>query len=91
MAIKRNTLVSPFSVRTPFLDKNSEHESGVSWPHTKTMQSIITAVNAAPQIAASIPASSASRGEAGTIAFDANFIYIAVAANTWRRASLVAF
>jgi hypothetical protein len=37
------------------------------------------------------PATSASPGMAGQIAFDANFLYVAVAPNSWKRIPFVAF
>lgn len=37
------------------------------------------------------PATSASAGIAGQIAFDTNFLYVAIAANQWKRIALVAF
>lgn len=37
------------------------------------------------------PASATAVGEAGTIAWDINYVYVCVAANTWRRAALAAW
>jgi len=37
------------------------------------------------------PASSAATGTAGTIEWDANYIYVCTSANTWKRATLAAF
>lgn len=37
------------------------------------------------------PPTSTSPGIAGQIAYDANFLYVAVDANTWKRVALVAF
>ena len=38
-----------------------------------------------------LPGSSAATGVSGSIAFDASFLYLCVAANTWRRVALAAF
>lgn len=103
--VQRNTLVSPFQVKTPLLipkpksnlkvrgEETDENQatSGVAYPHIKWFQEVATAANASPQITADIPANSASHGEAGTIAFDANFLYICIALNKWRRVALAAF
>lgn len=37
------------------------------------------------------PASSSSTGTAGQMSYDANFFYVCVATNTWRRVSIVSF
>jgi cytoskeletal protein CcmA (bactofilin family) len=42
----------------------------------------------ADAISASAPSSASSTGTAGTIAYDTNYIYVCVAANTWKRVSL---
>ena len=36
----------------------------------------------------SVPANSSSNGIAGTIRFDSDYIYVCVANNTWKRASI---
>lgn len=50
----------------------------------KTDTSAISRVNG-PVTA---PASAAATGTAGTWAYDASYIYVCVAANTWKRAAL---
>ncbi len=40
------------------------------------------------QVAVSAPATAASAGTAGDIAHDADYVYVCVAANTWKRAAL---
>lgn len=103
--VQRNTIVSPFQVKTPLLiskpksnmkvrgEETDENQasSGVAWAHIKWFQEVATAANASPQITSTIPASSVSDGEAGTIAFDANFLYVCIALNKWRRIALAAF
>lgn len=36
----------------------------------------------------SAPANANDAGDAGTIRYDANYVYVCVAANTWKRANL---
>lgn len=59
--------------------------AGEQW-FTKAYQ-----VLAAPATSAAPPATSASLGTAGAIAFDANFAYFCIAKNTWKRLALAAF
>lgn len=40
-------------------------------------------------VGSSTPASASATGTAGTITWDANYVYVAVAADTWKRAALV--
>lgn len=42
-------------------------------------------------ISASVPASSSSTGIAGQVAYSSNYIYVCVAANTWRRIAATTF
>lgn len=37
------------------------------------------------------PASSSATGVAGTIVWDSNYIYVCVAANTWKRAAIASW
>jgi hypothetical protein len=54
-------------------------------PHiTNNGSNIITT----PTASGSAPASATSSGSAGTIAYDSSYVYICVATNTWRRASI---
>jgi hypothetical protein len=103
--IQRNALVAPFNTNAPFMDhrviqdgkgskqsqSSSPASSGISRPHVVWLQSIVDGVNASPQITATIPATSASPGQPGTIAFDSNFLYICVGLNIWRRVGINAF
>lgn len=89
MAIQRNVLVAPFSVKTPLLStrskRNDEDElrSGVSRPQIKWLQSLPAAINNSVQIGDTVPAHSNSLGQPGTIAFDATGLYLCVGLNTW--------
>jgi hypothetical protein len=102
--VQRNILVPPFSTRTPFIAKRTKEgkqdpvtatthdpQSGISYAHTKFFQTVENACNASVQIQVAIPANSAAPGQPGTIAFDSNWLYIAVGQNIWRRAALSAF
>lgn len=59
--------------------------AGEQW-FTKAYQ-----VLASPATSAGAPAASASPGTAGAIAFDQNFLYVAVGKNQWKRLPLTAF
>jgi hypothetical protein len=104
--IQRNALISPFPVKTPFIDESTvsagkganskrqappTNQSGISRPHTVWLQQVENAGNASVQITATIPVSSASPGQPGTIAFDSNWLYLCVGLNIWRRVGLNSF
>lgn len=99
--IQRNRIVAPFQTNTPFVEpshiKNTAKgnintaTSGISRPQITWLQSVEAGVNASPQITATIPASSTSPGQPGTIAFDSNWLYCCVGLNTWRRTPLAIF
>lgn len=61
-----------------------------SRPWINFFQAITDAFNT-PIISNVVPATSASPGIAGQISYDVNFIYVAVAQDTWKRVALVAF
>lgn len=44
--------------------------------------------NTALQVAASAPASASDTGQAGTVAFDSDYIYYCVATDTWKRVAI---
>ena len=44
--------------------------------------------NAPVRISSAVPASATATGTAGTVAYDAAFVYVCVATNTWRRVGL---
>ena len=99
--IQRNAIVAPFQVNTPLVDQNhikraasgkpETSVSGVTRPQITWLQSLATGLNATAQITATIPTSSASPGQPGTIAFDSNWLYVCVGLNIWRRTALSAF
>lgn len=85
--IQRNTNLSPVPIFSPVLEK----DGNFTRPYVKHLQDSAAAINAAPQIAATIPAHSGSSGTFGAVAIDANFLYVCVAQNTWKRVALVSF
>ena len=87
--IARNTLVAPFSVNTPLID--NPKKPVVATSHQKWLQSVANGVNGSAQLQALPPTSSASPGQPGTFSFDANFLYVAVGQNIWRRVALSSF
>lgn len=91
--IQRNAIVSPFSVNSDWLDKDPKGKptGKLATTHQKWVTQVQQGINASPQIDATIPASSAAVGQPGQIAFDSNFLYIAVGLNTWRRVALSIF
>jgi len=85
--------IAPFSVRTPFMREVSEgkNTSEIAFPHVKFLQSVAEGVNSSLQTVAKIPATSTATGQPGEVAFDANWLYLCVAHNVWRRIPLGAF
>jgi hypothetical protein len=83
-------------IRTPYLGNppSSTIQDGgsniVSWPWIQWFQSL-SSFNSAPQIPQFTPASSAAKGVQNTITYDANFLYVCIAADTWRRVALSVF
>ena len=88
MPIQRTPIVGPFSVNTPLTDKKGMVSLQ---PQQRWMQSLADGLNNSGQITSTIPASSAAPGQPGTFAFDANFLYVAVGQNIWRRVALNSF
>ena len=98
--IQRTPLVAPFSVKTPFVTPKSKGQqedagSGIARPHIKFLQDVATAVNAAPQIT-DIPTvggiiASNAKGNPGAMAFDANWLYVCVGVDIWKRIGLSSF
>ncbi len=88
--IQRNTTLSAFPLRTPPF-ANSPTQLIWNFALIKWFQDLDVAVNAAPQILDQVPASSSSPGSTGDIAFDANFLYVCVQSDSWRRTALSTF
>ena len=85
--IQRNALVAPFSVR----DKITQKSGHLETTHQKWFVEAQQAINGSAQVIGNIPANSAAPGQPGTIAFDANFLYVCVGVNIWLRAPLSVF
>lgn len=86
-------------INTPFfkVDTNSsapsqaQNAGNIEHGWQRWFQTVQTSLSVAPQFQSNIPANSAANGAPGTIAFDHNFLYIAVAQNTWRRVAISSF
>ena len=85
------------SVATSIVDASDGTEDGkidlkVQAAGTLTSMAAITAANVTlgsrPIIPTHTPASATAAGTAGEIAWDANYIYVCTATNTWKRAAL---
>jgi hypothetical protein len=61
-----------------------------SFPWEQWFQAI-SAFLSAPQVPQTTPATSVAAGVPGSITFDANFLYVCVAKNIWRRVALSSF
>lgn len=84
---------APPPVRTEIVgvkDPTTGKQDSPTYPWERWFQAI-TDFLTAPQIPKSTPASSAATGVPDTIIYDANFIYICVAKNTWKRTALSSF
>jgi len=75
----------PPAIQTDFLTTNKKP----TFPWNSWFQAV--AVRLTRPVSNVPPATSASAGSPGQIAFDANFLYICTATNTWKRIALVAF
>lgn len=86
--VQRNAIIAPFSVNTPLTDKKGKvaDQTQQRW-----LQSLADGINGSAQVTGTIPTSSASPGEPGTIAFDSGFLYLCVGKNIWRRVALNSF
>jgi len=86
MATKTNLGVRLPPLQTPLLDTNSK----ISLPWAQYFQALTTAVQEAPTFV-TVPVTHSGTGTPGQIAFDDNFIYVCVEANTWKRAAIATF
>jgi len=93
MAIQRNNLVAPFSVRDNLIhvDERNKPTGKLAVTHQKWFTQAEAAINDSAQLAVKVPANSASPGEPGQFTFDANWLYVCVGKNTWLRAALNPF
>lgn len=77
-------------LRTDFRSKTWDKEGVPVWAWLQYFLAISHRLSV-PIVSNVPPMTSASVGVPGQLAFDANFLYIAVAPNSWRRIALVAF
>ena len=70
--------------QTGFLDKSSG--SGVSW---QWLQWFFQLGNTVQEV--NVPSSATAKGTPGQIAIETDWLYVCVAANTWKRVALVTF
>jgi hypothetical protein len=91
--VQRNTLVAPFNLNSPLTTKDSKGRptTTLETTHQRWLTQATAAINDTAQVTATVPTSSASTGQPGTLAFDSNFLYIAVGLNEWRRVALSSF
>ena len=84
-------------IESTILDASDTTEDGkldfkVQSAGTLTSMAAITAANvtlgARPIIPTHTPSSATAAGTAGEIAWDANYVYICVASNTWKRVAI---
>ena len=61
----------------------------LSW--VRWFNQVYAAVVQTPTLAAAAPASSTAPGASGTLAYDANYLYICVGNGQWKRVSLTSF
>ena len=65
---------------------NNSYDIGASGGNKP--RNVYAGTNFVGTVSAGVPATATSTGVAGTIAFDTDFIYVAVGTNTWKRAAL---
>jgi hypothetical protein len=75
---------NPPQAQEPVLQGNTFAASWYNWLAQIVGRKLQTASSSAP-------AAAASAGIAGQIAYDQNYIYVCVGADTWKRAALSAF
>ncbi len=90
MANLKTPVIPAFDTHTPLMDKEAVIGVGVHRSQIKWFQQVGIGLNASAQIV-SVPASSTANGVPNQIAYDASFLYVCVAPNTWRRVALSAF
>lgn len=75
--------------KSQMVSRGEQNDNVHSYPWIRWFQNVSTQLTAPVQSTA--PATSASAGTGGQIAFDANFLYVCIAKNTWKRTALVSF
>ncbi len=83
----------PAPVRTPIAGPRQDAGNGSESPPyawERWFQSL-TDFNSNPRIPQATPASSSARGVAGSLTYDANFLYGCVATNQWKKIAWSSF
>lgn len=83
-----DNLVSDVSLADPLADKSLLGWNGVSGRFEDYSPSRVASL---VFNSATVPATSTSAGSAGQVAYDANYLYLCVAANNWKRIALSTF
>jgi hypothetical protein len=79
-----------------FSVKQLNYTTGHEWvcvgaPGSQVWTDLSSVTPASSTVNSNPPATSSSAGTTGTITWDSNYIYVAVAPNTWKRAALSTF
>jgi hypothetical protein len=85
------TTVNPFSFGTYTSLLNPVVNNAVEWDGTLMYVTTNAGTRTTNAAFVSVPATAASSGVAGQIAYDSTGIYVCVATNTWRKAALTTF
>jgi len=85
VAIQRNALVAPFSVRDDVIQVNEKGKptGKLQVTHQKWFTEAATAINASLQLSDNVPAASTAPGQAGTIVPFAGGFYFCVGSGNW--------
>jgi hypothetical protein len=87
--IQRNTNLSPVNVQTKMFTNVQTQELSFAW--LQWFRDAAVAINAAPQLQGTAPASSTDNGTLGDMFLTPGFAYFCVAQNHWQRVALVDF
>lgn len=63
-------------------------EKGYLLPSARKWLDLLSPALTSPAKSGSVPATATSAGIAGQIAFDASFVYVCIATDSWKRAAL---
>ena len=83
---------SPCTYSVKALNYNTGHEWGcIGAPGSQTWTDLTSVAPTSSVVNSNPPATSSSPGVTGTLTWDSNYIYVAVAPNTWKRVGLSSF
>jgi hypothetical protein len=86
--INQSAFSSTSIYSTPIIQPNST-SGQMTWAWVQQFQQL--ALQLKTPVSTQVPASSSANGEAGQIATDSNYVYVAVGTNQWKRAALSSF